>query len=177
MAEQGTEERIEIPFVLENVLRYCLKDARERMEAGESIAPFSALAAGETLFMEEHPFDSPEECFDDARHTVENARGAAAYGFCYDGFVETALGNRDALIAQGGVPGDEDGHAIGLLYTIDDEDNPHFEDEPIYVAKCSNFMAGLSDDDAYEAEVPSDIPEEDGEGAEDEEEDGEGADV
>ena len=35
------EERIEIPLVLENVLRYCLKDAQERMEKGEVITPFS----------------------------------------------------------------------------------------------------------------------------------------
>ena len=30
------EERIIIPEVLESVLRYCLKDARERMEKGEN---------------------------------------------------------------------------------------------------------------------------------------------
>ncbi len=151
MAEQEKEERIEIPFVLENVLRYCLKDARERMEKGEEIAPFSALAAGETLFMEEHSFDTPDECFADARHTVENARGAAAYGLCYDGFIETPTGKRDALIAQGGVPGDPYGHAIGLLYTVDSEGVPTFEDEPIYVANCLNYMTGLTDED-YEVE-------------------------
>ena len=61
------EERIEIEPVLESVLRYCLKDAQERMEKGEVIVPFSALAVGETLFMEEHPGDEPAESFSAAR--------------------------------------------------------------------------------------------------------------
>lgn len=164
MAEQ---ERIEIPLVLENVLRYCLKDAQERMEKGEAVAPFSALAAGETLFMEEHNFDTPEECFADARHTVEHATGAAAYGLCYDGYVETDEGKRDALIAQGGVPGDEYGHAIGVLYTVDGEGKPQFAEEPIYIGNCLNYMVGLAPDEDYrldedgvveQGEVPTDVP-------------------
>ena len=42
--KEKAEEKIEIPLVLENVLRYCLKDASERMEKGEQILPFTALA-------------------------------------------------------------------------------------------------------------------------------------
>lgn len=170
MAEQ---ERIEIPLVLENVLRYCLKDAQERMEKGEAVAPFSALAAGETLFMEEHDLDTPEECFADARHTVEHATGAAAYGLCYDGYVETDEGKRDALIAQGGVPGDEYGHAIGVLYTVDGEGKPQFAEEPIYIGNCLNYMVGLSTEEDYrldedgvaeQGEVPPESSEAEGEG-------------
>ena len=36
------KEEIEIPLVLEKVLSYCLKDAKERMEKGEAVLPFSA---------------------------------------------------------------------------------------------------------------------------------------
>lgn len=150
------EERIEIPFILENVLRYCIKDAKERMENGEAIEPFSALAAGDTLFMEEHAFDTPEECFADARHTVENARGASAYGLCYDGFVDTPQGKLDAIIAQGGVPGDEYGHAIGLLYRTDDQGHLIFEEEPIYVANCLNYMVGLTEEEDYRLDQDDD---------------------
>ncbi len=146
------QERIEIPAVLESVLRYCLKDAKERLEKGEAVVPFSALAVGDTLFMEEHDCDSPEACFADARHTVEHATGAAAYGLCYDGFVETPNGNRDAIIAQGGVPGDEYGHAIGLLYRVTGEDTYSFDEEPIYVASCLNYMVGLDPDEDYRIE-------------------------
>ena len=147
-ANRGAEEeRIEMPLVLENVLRYCLKDAQERMEKGEEIVPFSALAVGETLFMEEHPGDDARECFDAARHTVENARGAAAYGFCYDGFINVGaeMEAKDCLIAEGGCPGEPYGHAIGVPYRIKADGSFDFAEEPIYVSKARNYMLNLYD--------------------------------
>lgn len=139
------EERIEIPLVLENVLRYCLKDAQERMEKGEVITPFSALAVGETLFMEEHPGEDAQESFDGAKRTVQNARGAAAYGFCYDGFIEVGIEHekQDCLIAEGGCPGEPYGHAIGVLYTIKGDGSVDFAEEPIYVGSAMNYMLSL----------------------------------
>ena len=149
-----TEERIEIPLVLENVLRYCLKDARERMEKGEVVIPFSALAVGETLFMEEHPGDDVQECFDGAKKTVENARGASAYGFCYDGYIETGANHAqsDCLIAEGGCPGEPYGHAIGLTYKVRGDGTFEFADEPIYVGNSRNYMLSLFEIDEEKGE-------------------------
>lgn len=153
------EKRIEIPYVLESVLRYCLKDAQERMEKGETVLPFSALAVKDTLFMEEHDADSVEESFDSVKKLVSNARGASAYGFCYDGYIEMpSLKKRDCLIAQGGVPGGEYGHAIGVLYTIDSEGKPVFEDEPIYVGNALNYMQELEDPDADDGQDSEEAP-------------------
>ena len=159
------KERIEMDPILESVLRYCLKDARERMEKGEQVVPFSALAVGETLFMEEHAADTPAESFSSARHTVAGARGAQAYGFCYDGYIEvdTALESgvrRDCIIAEGGTPGADYGHAIGLLYRIDSEGNIKFEDEPIYVSKSLNYMVSLGgeEDDDLDLEEFTPLP-------------------
>lgn len=138
------EERVVIPGVLESVLRYCLKDARERMEKGEQVLPFSALAVKETLFFEEHTGDTVAECFDSARKTVQNAKGASAYGFCYDGYIDVEGGEKaDCLIAEGGTPGAEYGHAIGLPYVYNDEGAPIFQDEPIYVSKALNYMMSI----------------------------------
>lgn len=150
------EERIIIPDVLESVLRYCLKDASERMQKGEQVLPFSALAVKDTLFFEEHPGDTVADCFHSARKTVQGATGADAYGFCYDGFIELE-GNKkaDCLIAEGGVPGAEYGHAIGLPYTYDAEGKPVFQEEPVYVSKALNYMLGAvpdPDDDDDQAE-------------------------
>ena len=152
------EEKIEIPLVLENVLRYCLKDASERMEKGEAVVPFTALAVGETLFMEEHPNDDVTECFHSARKTVEGARGALAYGFCYDGFIEVGANNEqhDCLIAEGGCPGEPYGHAIGITYSLDSEGKAKFADEPIYVGSSLNYMLSLEpldEDEKEEAEA------------------------
>ena len=146
MAEKKKEEEIEIPLVLEKVLSYCLKDAKERMEKGEVVLPFSALAVGETLFMEQHDADTVDECFAAVRKLVEGATGAQAYGFCYDGYIEADDHKQyDCVIAQGGVPGDEYGHAIGWRYRVDDDGKAVFRGEPIYVGNCLNYMQGIED--------------------------------
>lgn len=150
-------ERIEIDPTLESVLRYCLNDAKKRLEAGEVVVPFSALAIEDKLFMEEHAADTPSESFASARKTVAGARGAQAYGFCYDGFIDVEgidgkPGQRDCIIAEGGTPGADYGHAIGLIYRADGEGKLKFEDEPIYVSKALNYMVGLTEDASEEVD-------------------------
>ena len=103
MADQ--DQVVEIPLLLENVLRFSINQARDRMLEGEVIEPFTALAVGDTLFFEVQEGNTPDECFAAARKTVANARGARTYGFCYDGFIDTDMGQTDAIIAQGGMPG------------------------------------------------------------------------
>lgn len=147
--------RVQIPSVLESVLRYCLKDASGRMSEGQaSVTPFSALAVKDKLFMEEHPGSQPADCFDSVRRTVQNAVGADAYGFCYDGYVDTDEGRKDCLIAEGGVPGDPHGHAIGLLYEQDDQGAFKFFDEPVYVGTTLNYMLHAVKPSAEKPEEP-----------------------
>ena len=127
--ENSSEEVPEIPEMLENVLLFALDEAKEKMEEGAELVPFTTLVVKENLFIESHPGDSSEECYNLAQHTVEGARGADAYAFCYDGYVETDDGTKDVIIAEGGVPGAEDGYAVGYLYTVDDEGGCTFEEE------------------------------------------------
>lgn len=146
MADRVVESEIsEIPEIdetLESVMLYALKEAKEKLEAGEDVVPFTALAVGENLFLESHPGDSVDECFASARHTVQNVRGADAYAFCYDGYADTDAGMKDVLIAEGGVPGDPNGYAVGYLYTAaeNDEDTPKVESDPVYIGPAPNFM-------------------------------------
>ena len=107
MVESSDVEVPEIPETLEKVLLFTLEEAKEKMEHGEDVVPFTALVVKENLFMESHPGESADECFNFARHTVEHARGAEAYALCYDGYIEVDDGEKDALIAEGGVPGGE----------------------------------------------------------------------
>lgn len=133
----------EINPMLEAVLLQALDIAREKLDAKEPLVPFTALAVGETLFTETHPSEDPDECFRMAQHTVQNARGALAYAFCYDGYVETNEGELDAIIAEGGMPGDASGHAAGYLYAVEGEgDSLEFrvEDQAIYIGEAPNFM-------------------------------------
>ena len=150
--ETMPEEVPELPDLLEKVLIFALEEMKEKLEQGQDIIPFSCLVVKDNLFMESHPGDTPEQCFADARHTVEGARGAEAYAMGYDGYIETDEGVKDALIAEGGLPGEDAGHAIGYLYTMDDEGNVTFADEAAYIGEAPNFMEGLKAADEYAEE-------------------------
>ena len=150
--ETTAEEVPEIPEILEKVLLFALDEAKEKMEQGSDVVPFTALVVKENLFIESHPGDSAEECFEYARHTVEGARGAEAYALCYDGYVEIDDGTKDALIAEGGVPGEDEGYAVGYLYSVNDEGEATFEEEPAYIGEAPNYMADLKDASEYDEE-------------------------
>lgn len=150
--ETTAEEVPEIPEILEKVLLFALDEAKEKMEQGSDVVPFTALVVKENLFIESHPGDSAEECFGYARHTVEGARGAEAYALCYDGYVEIDDGTKDALIAEGGVPGEDEGYAVGYLYSVNDEGEATFEEEPAYIGEAPNYMADLKGASEYDEE-------------------------
>lgn len=149
--ESSETEVPEIPELLEKVLLFALEEAKEKMEQAADVIPFTALVVKDNLFLENHPGDSAEECFDAAKNTVQGARGASAYAFCYDGYIETDAGTKDVLIAEGGLPGEDEGVAIGFLYTVEGE-KVVFEENPAYIGEAPNFMADLKDADEYSDE-------------------------
>ena len=146
--ENSYQEAPELPEVLEKVLLFALDEAKDKMSQGADVVPFTALVVKDNLFIETHPGENADECFKFAQHTVEGARGAEAYALCYDGYIETDDGVKDALIAEGGIPGDETGHAVGYLYTVEGDD-VMFEEEPAYVGEAPNFMDQLKDASEY----------------------------
>ncbi len=160
----------EIPEILEKVLLFSLEEAKEKMLEGSDVVPFTALVVKDNLFIENHPGESAEECFNFARHTVQNARGADAYALCYDGYVEIDDGTKDALIAEGGVPGEDEGYAVGFLYETDDEGKLVFEEEAAYIGESPNFMVALKSADAYDEDEIDDKYLDDGEDEEEAEE-------
>lgn len=172
MAERIVENKFdhapELPDVLERVLVFCLDEAKGKFEDADGFNPFTATAVKDKLFIEEIPGEEPEECYARARHTVQDARGADAYGFCYDGYVELDDGTVDALIAEGGIPGDLNGYAIGIVYRVDDEGVRTFEAEPTFIGNAPNFMVltntkTFAEEQAEaEAQAAADQGEEDG---------------
>lgn len=145
IVENDSVEVPEIPEILEKVMLFALDEAKQKMNQGADVIPFTTLVVKDNLFIESHPGENPEECFNYAKHTVKGARGAEAYALCYDGFIDTDDGVMDALIAEGGVPGEDIGFAICYLYEMDDEGKPDFEEEPAYVGEAPNFMCDLKD--------------------------------
>ncbi len=160
--ENSSQEVPEIPETLEKVLLFALDEAKDKMTQGAEVVPFTTLVVKENLFIESHPGESAEECFNFARHTVQGARGAEAYALCYDGYIETDDGTVDAIIAEGGIPGADTGYAICYIYEMGEEDAVKFEEEPAYVGEAPNFMIALKDASEYaEDEIEEKYLEED----------------
>ena len=80
---------------------------------------------------------------------MSNARGAAAYAFCYEGFVDTDDGVLDVIIAEGGLPGSPDGFAIGMIYE-ETEEGFSIDEEPVYIGEAPNFMMDLYEPGLYD---------------------------
>ena len=163
------EETPEIPEELEELLLFALQECKDHIlnDAADEVAPvdgddddtqeitldgsvpFTVLAVKDNLFIETHPGETTEECYASARHTVAGARGATGYALCYDGYVETDDGTRDCIIAEGGVPGADEGYAVGLLYRTVGEVTI-FDGDPVFIGPAPNFMADLKEFSAYD---------------------------
>ena len=90
---------------LEVLLLQTIEEAQQRMDDGEDVVPFTALLVGESVFEETHTGTTDELLRSSTQSAIEGAEGARAYAFCYDGYVETDDGDKDAIIAEGGMAG------------------------------------------------------------------------
>ena len=148
--ENASTDVPEIPEQLERLLVFALDEGKGKLEGGEELVPFTVLMVKDNLFLETHPGESAEECFEAAEANVRGARGAGGYAFCYDGYIETDDGVKDAIIAEGGEPGSDTGYAVAYLYPAADEaDSLAFEAEPAYIGEAPNFMAALREPLSY----------------------------
>lgn len=137
---------------LAKVLQYVCFDAKDRMEKEGDLVPFTAVVVKENMFIEEMESTTVDHVYAEARHTVQNVKGAEAYALCYDGYIDTDAGQKDAIIAEGGVPGGETGFAVALVYEGDGEDRAYM-DAVAYIGKAPNFMGHLDPNDKF---VPAD---------------------
>ena len=141
--ESNPENVPDIPEVLEKALLFLLYESREMLEAGKDVTPRTALVIGDKLFEESADAASVEACYARAMHTVRNAKGARAYGFVYDGYVEVDDQTIDAIIAEGGFPGEPQGYALGWVYDVAEDGSIAFESEATYIGFAPNFMSEL----------------------------------
>lgn len=163
----GQNTAPDMPELLQKLLQYLVREARKNMEEEQGFAPFVGVAVGESLVLEEISGEEPADVYRMAKHTVEGTTGAQGYGLCYDGYVDTDEGQKDAIIAEGGMAGVPEGYAIALLYNVDQE-NEKFEFVPpiSYIGPAPNFMA-LTFNDTDSAEESAAPSEQEPEGQED----------
>lgn len=166
MSENAVEtEEMEVPEIndeLESLLIQVIEEAQGKMEQGEVFPPFTATVMGDKLFTETHG-GTIDECFESARDAVLNVAGARMYAFCYDGYIDTDEGDKDAIIAEGGMAGDEQAVVVGMMYDADENGAvAGFSDEIVYIAESENFLADVApatqpeveDESAEEGDAP-----------------------
>ncbi|MDR2036149.1 MAG: hypothetical protein LBP91_05730 [Coriobacteriales bacterium] len=134
---------------LDRVLLYALDEAAEKLTQNGELEPFTVVLQDENLFVETHPGENAEECFDSAVKTVRLiAHVMDAYVFAYDGFIQTDSGRRDAIIAERGTPNDDLARAFALLYTLDEQgDGSLTFEEGIYDLGLATSLLSDADED------------------------------
>ncbi|MDO4400773.1 MAG: hypothetical protein Q4D27_07495 [Coriobacteriia bacterium] len=136
----------EMPQVLSSLLAYVVEEGQKKFDEDGDLAPFTAVAVADTLFFEPVEGETPDEMYAFAKHTVEHVRGADAYALCYDGYLDTDKGKRDAIIAEGGVPGAIQGEAVGLVYDVKEDGVREYHRPIAYIGKAPNFMIFLTEE-------------------------------
>lgn len=139
MAEE--EATLEMDEILEKILFYALDEAKQKIEAGEEMPPFTVIVEGENMFVENYPEETdPEACRANAQANVKSASTFAShYVFCFDGFLETDQGQIDAVIVECASNDMENAYVIGQLYQIEG-DEVHFEEQPAYIDDAESFF-------------------------------------
>lgn len=141
-AQSNIEAEIEgMPQIVKDTFAYALDEAQKEAEADLYLTPFTTLVVGEDAFIEKYPDVPADQWSSSAQHTVEGAQGARAYAFCYNGDVRTSEGQKDAIIVEGGVPGDPQGYAACLIYELTPERKLKFAPDMYYISRTRNFMA------------------------------------
>ena len=122
------EEEYESPL-LESTLAAvdeAFDEAEQKLTQGGTLDPFTVLVTDEGYELDDHPGETPEECFASAGKLVKES-GASAYAFCYDGYVELDDGTeRNALICEAADAGDA--QVFAAFYDVDEEGNVSVED-------------------------------------------------
>lgn len=141
-------ELADVPEDLLNNIVYALEEGGKILETathGQSFAPFTAIVVGEEVFLESFDSEDADVAFKKAQKKVKKKKGAISYAFCYDGFVETEEGERDAVIAEGAKPDSECGFAIAMPYEMKGNAEKgkakfEFNDGKIFLGEAPNFF-------------------------------------
>ena len=147
------EEQKQTPNeVLNKLLGYALDMGKEKIEDNEDVVPFTILVVKENIYVETHPGMDVEECFQSAKEIIENAQGASMYVLGYEGYVEEEEGMHDAVIAEGGIAGEEIGKAVAALFT-EGQEKVEFEKQYESLGEADNMMEALHQPTDEEAEI------------------------
>jgi hypothetical protein len=126
--EQDVEPEAVEPL---RIVDYAINEAVEQLSQVGAFEPFSVILVGDEMNIESYGGEDAVEVFNAARETIQQMELLAdAYVFVYDGYLNTDDGDKDAVIAEFCLKGEEVGSAYAVIYT---ENNDSLEiEEQVY---------------------------------------------
>lgn len=144
--ELELEQDVEIPDNLEQILLFAIQEAKARFEEDAECSPFVASLVQDIVYFDSITGETPDEIYQKANDLITTLDGITGYAFCYDGWMDNE--QTDAIIAEGGLPGNEEGVAIGCPYSKTNQGALEFLDEVLYLGTCPNYAQTLHAPDA-----------------------------
>lgn len=154
--ESDEQTELEIDEVLDQVIRYCAEEAKEKLIETGSFEPFTVVVEGEDMYVETHPGEDPESIQASAKATVASASSFAThYCFCIDGYVDTDQGQLDAIVIEGAERDMDEAYIIVNLYKIDEsgEGSIEFEEELAFLDTTETWIDRTAVKAAEDAEM------------------------
>lgn len=136
------EEEIEISDALEQILVFAMQEAQDRLTEDKSFAPFAATLVRDVMYFDSITGETPDEMYEKAETFIAGLDGITGYAFCYDGWMDDE--QTDAIIAEGGLPGEKAGVAIGCPYSVNEEGDYAFSEEVLFLGEAPNYAENLS---------------------------------
>ena len=147
------EEEVEISDTLEQILLFAIQEAKERIAEDGEFSPFAATLVRDLMYFDSIVGETPDEMYEKAEELITGLDGITGYAFCYDGWMDDE--ESDAIIVEGGLPGEEAGIAIGNPYTVDEQGNYSFSEDVLYLGEAPNYAESLNPADDWSPEAES----------------------
>lgn len=148
--EEALEEDVEISDMLEQILLFAIQEAKDRLAEDGEFSPFAATLVRDVMYFDSIVGETPDEMYEKAEELISGLDGITGYAFCYDGWMDDE--QTDAIIVEGGLPGEQAGVAIGNPYTVDDAGAYDFADEVLFLGESPNYAENLNPADDWSPE-------------------------
>ena len=101
-------------------MEYAFEEAKQRLASiHQSFDPFTVTVVDEGLEVNDHPAETPTSVRESVKMLLAQDM-PEGYALCYDGYVETDMGQQDAVIVEVADRGASDAFTLALLYNVED---------------------------------------------------------
>lgn len=110
---------LDISERLSRAVDFAFKEAQEQLSSGAGLAPFTVTVVDDGLEINDQSGNAVDDVYENVK-TLLAGDMPEAYALCYDGYVETDEGQRDAIVVEAADRGAARATALAMIYTNED---------------------------------------------------------